>query len=200
MSTIKSIELQALGGPDQYKLIEGPLPVPGPNEVRVRVEATGIAYADVMMRHGAYPGTPAPPFVPGYDIVGFVEAVGREVSPSWMGKRISALIQRGGYAEAAIVPAKNLVEVPSTLDAAQAQALNLNYVSAWQMLHRITKVKSGQRILVQGAAGGVGTALVQLARHHGVEVWGPASAGKHHLLTPYGVHAIDYKTEDVFKR
>ena len=190
----------ALGGPEVLKYVEEDLPEPGRAEVRVRILAAGIAYADILMRRGLYPGTPPPPFIPGYDFVGIVDALGQDVTQFTLGQRVGALTVRGSYSQFAIVAAELLVPVPEALDPAEADCLILNYVTAYQMLHRVAKVSAGQRILVHGAAGGVGTALLQLGALHGLTMYGTASRSKQDVIAAAGGIPIDYKSEDFSKR
>jgi len=166
----------------------------------VKVEAAGVAYADVLMRRGLYPHTPAPPFTPGYDLVGEIDAVGEGVTDFALGQRVGALTVRGAYARFAIVPQDLLVPVPESLDPAEAVCLILNYVTAYQMLHRIADVSAAQHILIHGAAGGVGTALLQLGSLQGLTMYGTASKSKHGAIAAAGGIPIDYKTEDFSKR
>src|SRR6266542_295470 len=118
------------GGPDVLALVEEPLPTPQAGEVRVRVEAAGVAFADVLMREGLYPGAPALPFAPGYDIVGTIDAVGPDVAAAQVGERVAALTMIGGYAEYLCVPVRLTVPVPRSVDAAEAVALVLNFLTA----------------------------------------------------------------------
>jgi len=194
------IVVTAFGGPEVLKYIEEALPEPGHAEVRVKVLAAGVAYADVLMCRGLYPGTPPPPFTPGYDLVGEIEALGEGVTQFTLGQRVGAMTVRGAYSRYAIVPAALLVPVPESLDPAEAVCLILNYVTAYQMLHRIAKVSSGQRILIHGAAGGVGTALLQLGALHGLTMYGTASKSKQGEIVSAGGIAIDYRAEDFSKR
>lgn len=188
------------GGPEVFKWVEDNLPIPGPGQVRVKVIAAGVAFADVLMRHGLYPGIPAFPFAPGYDVVGEVDALGDGVSGFAIGQRVAALTMVGGYSRYTIVPAAHLVPVPDKLDAAEALSLVLNYVTAYQMLHRVAKLRQGQRFLVHGAAGGVGTAALQLGKIAGLEMFGTASKGKVELVSALGATAIDYRAENFLER
>jgi NADPH2:quinone reductase len=194
------IVVTAFGGPDMLKHIEEDLPEPGPAEIRVKVLAAGVSFADVLMRRGLYPGTPPPPFTPGYDLVGDIDFLGSEVTQFALGQRIGAMVVRGAYSRFAIVPAAFLVPVPESLDPAEAVCLILNYVTAYQMLHRIAKVSAGQRILIHGAAGGVGTALLQLGALHGLTMYGTASKSKQDAVVSAGGVPIDYRAEDFSKR
>ncbi len=194
----KQALLTAVGGPEVLEVVERGVPEPDSGEVRVKVLASGVAFADVLMRRGKYPGVPKPPFTPGYDVVGEVEELGAGVSG--VGTRVAALTQIGGNAQSVVVPAEELVPVPDGVDAAEAASLTLNYVTAYQMLYRVAKVEPGERVLVHGAAGGVGTAMLQLGRLQGLETYGTASSGKHDLVSGLGATPIDYKAEDFVQR
>lgn len=196
----KRVLLTRKGGPEVLEVVEGGVPEPKPGEALVRVLATGVAFADVMMRHGLYPGVPDFPFTPGYDLVGEVEDLGPGTSGLTLGQRVAALTQTGAHAQYVSLPAEELVPVPAGVDAAEAAALPVNYVTAHQMLFRVAKIEPGERILVHGAAGGVGTALLQLGGLQGLEMYGTASAGKHDLVLGLGAAPIDYKAEDFVGR
>lgn len=196
----RQVLLTGVGGPEVLEVVERDAPEPGRGEVRVRVLAAGVAFADVLMRHGKYPGAPKIPFTPGYDLVGEVEKLGKGVGGVTVGQRVAALTQVGSYAQRVVVAAEELVPVPDGVDPAEAVALVLNYVTAYQMLHRVAEVRPGERILVHGAAGGVGTALLDLGRLGGLEAYGTASAAKHDLVRRFGATPIDYKTEDFVRR
>jgi NADPH2:quinone reductase len=150
------------GGPEELRVVEEECPAPKHGEVRVRVLAAGVSLPDVMMREGMHPETPRLPFTPGWDLVGVVERLGDGVAGLAPGQIIAALPITGAYAEYVCLPQRELVPVPSGVDVAEAVSLVLNYVTAYQMLHRSARVKAGQRVLIHGAAGGVGSALVQL--------------------------------------
>jgi NADPH:quinone reductase-like Zn-dependent oxidoreductase len=196
----KQVLLTQKGGPEVLEVVEREAPEPGPGEARVKVLATGVAFADVMMRYGLYPGVPKFPYTPGYDLVGEVEDLGPNVSGVAVGQRVAALTQIGGYAQYVALPVGELVRVPVGVDAAEVASLPVNYVTAYQMLFRVAKVKPGERILVHGAAGGVGTAMLELGRLQGLEMYGTASAGKHDLVSELGGTPIDYKAEDFVER
>jgi NADPH:quinone reductase len=201
-STLKNgrIVVSAFGGPEALKYIEEDLPEPGRGEVRVRIQAAGVAYADVLMRRGLYPDAPAPPFTPGYDLVGVIDALGEGVTDFALRQRVGALTVRGAYARFAVVPQEFLVPVPDALDPAEAVCLILNYVTAYQMLRRIAEVSTGQRILIHGAAGGVGTALLQLGSLLGLAMYGTASKSKQAAIAAAGGTPIDYTAENFSKR
>jgi len=172
------------------------LPPPAPGEARVTIEAAGVAYADIMMRQGAYPGH-APPVTPGYDFVGRVEAVGPGVTGVAVGQRVVGVTTTGSYATRRNVKVEWLVPAPENVDAAQLVAVALNGVTAWQMLHRVANPAAGESILVHGAAGGVGTLLLDLARLAGIHAIGSASRGKADVIRARGGEPIDYQNEDV---
>src|SRR5262245_44630498 len=142
------------GGPEELQVVEEECPEPQEGEVRVRVLAAGVSLPDVMMREGMHPETPRLPFTPGWDLVGVVDRLGTGVAGIEPGQRVAALPISGAYAEFVCLPQREFVPVPSGLDPAEAVSLVLNYVTAYQMLHRSAKVKSGQRVLIHGAAGG----------------------------------------------
>src|SRR5512141_1623532 len=163
------------GGPDALQVLEEECPEPKKGEVRVRVRAAGVSLPDIMAREGVHPETPRLPFTPGWDLVGVVDRLGAGVSGIEPGQTVAALPISGAYAELVCLPQRELVPVPSGLDAGEAVSLVLNYVTAYQMLHRSAKVRRGQRVLIHGAAGGVGAALLQLGRLAGVEMYGTCS-------------------------
>jgi NADPH:quinone reductase len=190
------IVITRLGGPEVLQWVEEDLPIPSAGHVRVKVLAAGVAYADLLMRRGLYPGAPKPPFVPGYDIVGDIDAVGPGVTEFKIGQRVAALTMTGGYSRFTVVPATHLVTVSDGLDPAEAVSLVLNYVTAYQMMRRVAKLSAGQRLLVHSAAGGVGTAALQLGKIDGLVMYGTASKPKHGLLADLGAVPIDYRSED----
>lgn len=171
------------GPPDVLTLIREPLPVPKPGEVRIRVEAAGVSFGDVAQRSNVFfAGAPRMPYTPGYDVVGHVDAVGDGVGEAVVGDRVAALTMFGGYARYVCVPSGWLVPIAANLDASQAVAAILNYTTAWQMLRRVARVRAGDTILVYGASGGVGSAVLDLARHLQVEVAAAASKRWHDAL------------------
>lgn len=194
------VYLTGKGGPSVLQLVESSLPTPQTGEVRVKVLAAGVAYSEVMQRYGLYPGQPKPPYTPGYDVAGVIDAVGTGVNGWSVGQRVAALTVFGGYAKYICLNAEKLVSLPAEVDPVEATSLVLNYVTAYQMLHRIAKVQSGQAILVHGAAGGVGTALVQLGKLAGVKIYGTASTTKQKLVSDLGATPIDYKTQNFVRR
>jgi NADPH2:quinone reductase len=187
------------GGPEQLRIVEEECPEPKDGEVRVRVLAAGVSLPDVMAREGVHPETPPVPFTPGWDLVGVVDRLGASVSGIEQGQIVAGLPIHGAYAEYVCLPQSEFVPVPSGLDAAEAVSLVLNYITAYQMLHRSARVRPGQRVLIHGAAGGVGTALLQLARLAGLETYGTCSSRGAPTVSDMGATPIDYQHEDVVK-
>lgn len=186
--------------PEGLEIRHGAVPAAGPGQVVIRMEATGVSFAEQQMRRGRYYDQPAFPFVPGYDLVGTVLATGEGVRPGLVGTRVAALLKVGGWASHVLVDAADVVPVPDGIGAAEAETVVVNGITAWQMLHRRARVRAGQTVLVHGANGGVGSVLVQLARAAGVKVIGTASARHHDALREQGVTPVDYRTEDVAVR
>lgn len=184
------------GGPDALEVLEEDCPEPKDGEVRVRVLAAGVSLPDLLMREGVHPETPPLPFTPGWDLVGVVDRVGRGVSGIEPGQTVAALPISGAYAEFLCLPQPELVPVPSGLDPAEAVSLILNYVTAYQMLHRAAEVKPGQRVLIHGAAGGVGSALLQLGRLAGLQMYGTCSGRAAPAVSALGAVSIDYRQQD----
>ncbi|WP_345459134.1 medium chain dehydrogenase/reductase family protein [Actinoallomurus oryzae] len=189
------IVLPGVVSPDGLRLSTSPIPVPGAGQVVIRMEATGVSFAEQQMRRGRYYDQPPFPFVPGYDLVGIVEAVGPGADSTVLGRRVAALTKVGGWASHVVVDAADVVPVPDGLDPAEAETVVVNGITAWQMLHRKARVKAGRTILVHGANGGVGSTLVQLARLAGIRVIGTASPRNHDRLRDLGVIPIDYRAD-----
>ena len=187
------------GGPDELRVVEEARPEPKAGDVRIKVLAAGVSLPDLMMREGIHPETPKLPFTPGWDLVGVVDKLGDGVSGIEPGQTVAALPIVGAYAEYVCLPARALVPVPFGLDAGEAVSLVLNYVTAYQMLHRTAKVKPGQRVLIHGAAGGVGSALLQLGRLVGLEMYGTCSSKGAPAVTKLGGIPIDYEHQDFVK-
>jgi NADPH:quinone reductase-like Zn-dependent oxidoreductase len=184
------------GGPDALQVLEEERPDPKSGEVRVSVLAAGVALPDLLMREGVHPETPPLPFTPGWDLVGMVDRLGPGISGLEPGQIVAALPITGAYAEFVCLPPRELVPVPSGLDAAEAVSLVLNYVTAYQMLHRSAQVRPGQRVLIHGAAGGVGSALLQLGRLVGLELYGTCSSQRAAAVSDLGAIPIDYQHQD----
>jgi NADPH2:quinone reductase len=187
------------GGPDALQVLEEERPEPHRGEARVKVLAAGVALPDVLAREGIHPETPRLPFTPGWDLIGVVDRLGDGVSAIEPGQIVAAMPISGAYAEFVCLPQSELVPVPAGLDPAEAVSLILNYITAYQMLHRSTKVEPGQRALIHGAAGGVGTALLQLGRLSGLEMYGTCSSPGASAVSDLGGIPIDYKNQDFVK-
>ena len=200
MTTTTEIVLPGIVPASGLQVHQRPTPVPARGQALLQMEATGVSFAEQSMRRGRYPSQPKFPFVPGYDVVGTVRAVGDGVDASLIGTRVAAATKVGGWATYLVLPAEDLVPVPAGLDPALAEAVIVNGVTAWQSLHRKAKLQAGQSILVHGANGGVGSILVQLARHAGVRVIGTASPRHHEALRALGVEPIDYHDPDLAAR
>ena len=192
----KRIVVTRYGGPDALQLIEEECPEPGKGEALVRVFTAGVSMPDVMAREGVHPETPKIPFTPGWDLVGVVDKLNKGILGIEPGQIVAALPIHGAYTQFICLPERELVPMPPELDAAEAVSLVLNYVTAYQMLHRSAKVKTGQRILIHGATGGVGSALMQLGRLAGLEIYGTCSPEGAQAVSDLGGTPIDYKTHD----
>ncbi len=172
---------------------------PAAGEVIVKMEATGISFAEQAMRRGRYPGQPKFPLTPGYDLVGTVVAVGADVDTALLGQRVAALTKTGSWATYVQLDANVLLPIPDGIDPAEAETLVVNGITAWQMLHREAKIQSGQTVVVHGANGGVGGILTQLAQHAGAHVIGLASSRHHETLRTQGIEPLDYHDENLFE-
>ncbi len=193
------------GGPDVLQVVEEELPEPQAGEARVKVLAAGISAYDLMFRRsGRLPGTPRVPFTLGEDVAGVVDKLGEGVSGLETGQMVVgatfSLGVGGGYTEFICLPESELVPIPPSLDPAEAVCLVVNYLTAYAALYRTAKVRGGERVLVHGAAGGVGTALLDLGRLAELEMYGTASKHNHGLISAFGATAIDYRAEDFVER
>lgn len=184
------------GGPEVLEIVEGDPPDPRPAEARVRILAAGVSYADLLMREGVHPEAPRPPFTLGWDLVGVVERLGSGSEGLVLNQRVAALPITGGCADFICLPVQELVPVPQNVDLAEAAALVFNYVTAYQMLHRCARVQPGQRVLIHGAAGGIGTALLQLGRLADLNMYGTARQPAHALISNLGATPIDFEHTD----
>ena len=197
----KSVIVTRTGPPEVLQVMENALRPPAAGEVRIKVLAASVCRPDITVRTGEalYSGTPLGqkvPFVPGYSVIGVVDALGAGVTEVAVGDRVGALTVVGGYAEYLYWKSDRLIPVPTTLDPAEAVTLILNYIVAYQAMHRSAKVKDGDKVLIIGASGGIGTALLQLGNLAGLKMYGIASKSKHNILTEYGATPIDYHTQD----
>ncbi len=198
----RQVVIIEFGGPEVLQWVEqASLPEPGAGQVRVRVLTSSASFTDIMVRKGLYPGVQTePPFAPGYDVVGTVDKVGEGVEHFSVGQRVADLTVAGAYTEYIVLPAEKLVPLRHGVNDEEAVVLILSYTTAYQMLHRISQVKPGQRVLIHGASGAVGTALAQLGKISGLTMYGTASTAKQDYVRELGVIPIDYKTEDFVQR
>lgn len=197
----RSVIVTRPGGPEVLQVVENDLRPPSAGEARIKVLAAAVCRPDITVRTGEslYSGTPLghkAPFVPGYSIIGTVDAVGEGVAEVAVGDRVGALTVVGGYTEYLYWKGDRLIPVPLTLSLAEAVTLILNYIVAYQTLHRSARVKAGDKVLIIGASGGIGTALLQLGKLAGLRMYAAASKSKHSILTKYGACPIDYHTQD----
>ena len=192
------ISIKEFGGPEVLGLVtEETLPEPNQGEVRVKVLATSINFTDTLIRRGIYPDVKdKPPITPGYDMVGIVDKLGDRVTDLTEGQKVAELTIIGSYSEYIILPAKNVVTVPDNVNAVEAASMILSYVTDYQMLTRLAKVKEGRKILIHGAGGAVGSALLQIGSTLKLKMYGTASADQHDFLKEFGCHPINYKSED----
>jgi NADPH:quinone reductase len=192
------VQVKCFGGPEGLEVVDAPLPLSGRGEVRVRVLASGLEYTDVVIRRHLYPQTMRhqPPFVLGYDVVGEIDQLGEGVSGFALGDRVADMTVLGSNAAYRMLRVGDLTRVPAGVDAAEAAALILSWTTAYQLLHRAAHVQRGQRVLVQGAAGAVGQALLTLGRMAGLNLWGTARGEHAALLRELGATPIDYRRED----
>src|ERR1700733_531729 len=191
---MRQIWIPKSGPPEVLIVKEAPDPHPGTGELRIRVEASGVNFADIMGRLGLYPDLPRTPVVPGYEIAGRVDAAGAGVDAGWVGRDVFASTRFGGYADV-VCPR------PSNMSAQEGASIPVNYLTAWQLIVVMGGLKAGETVLVHSAGGGVGIAATQIAKHIGAKVIGTASAAKHQELRALGVdHLIDYRTEDFEER
>jgi NADPH:quinone reductase len=192
------VQVRRFGGPDGLEVVDAPLPTAGRGEVRVRVLASGLEYTDALIRRHLYPQTAArrPPFVLGYDVVGEIDQLGNGVSGFQLGDHVADMTVLGSNAAYRTLRASELTRVPAGLDAAEAATLILSWTTAYQLLHRAVRVQRGQRVLVHGAAGAVGQALLALGRMVGLELWGTARDAHAALIRELGATPIDYQRED----
>ena len=192
----KSVIVTRRGSPEVLEIIENDLRPPSAGEARIRILAAGVCQDDIAARIGNRPFLPKIPFVPGYTILGVVDAIGEGVTNVAVGDRVAALTTLGGYAEYIFLGEEQLVHVPTVLDPAEAVTLILNYLVAYQVLHRSAQVKPSDKVLIIGASGGVGTAFLQLGKLASLTMYGIASRSKHSALTDVGAIPIDYHTQD----
>jgi NADPH:quinone reductase len=190
--TYQATMLTKKGGPEVLQRVELPTEAPGPGQLRVRVRAAGVGSTDLLMLAGNYPYAPKMPFVPGYEVAAVVDAVGEGVTDFKAGQRVAALTVHGGYGELLVRDSKHFLPIPDGVTDNDAAAVILNYVTTWQMIHRVANVRPGETALVTGAAGGVGTAALQLLELAGAKTYGAASLKKYDIVRRLGAIPIDY--------
>ena len=195
---MKAIYLTKFGkAHEAFEIREVADPNPGEGEVCVKVEVSGLNFADVLGRKGLYPALPAPPVIMGYDVVGIVESVGEGVSSDWIGKRVACLTRFGGYAEKVCTAVTGIAELPASVPSNEACALATQYVTALYMCDFIQHTKQGDRVLIHAAAGGVGTALIQLLKERDCEIFATVGSDeKVNALAKQGITAINYNSHD----
>jgi len=193
----RSVLLTKRGGPEVLRVVEFDFKPPGDNEVRIKVLACGVGLTDVAMRRSYYPLARRIPFVPGYEIIGEVQEIGKNVAGVRPGDLVGALTIYGGYSEYIYVRPEHLVAVPRSIDPGEAVALILNYTTAYQAIRRKAAARRGDSAVIIGASGGVGTALLDLGRLDGLKMYGIASARKHDTVRQFGAFPIDYRSQDI---
>ncbi|QRV13763.1 NADPH:quinone oxidoreductase family protein [Haloterrigena salifodinae] len=195
---MKAIEVTEYGDSDALEVVDADLPEPNADEVRIEVEAAGINFADIMQRRGVYPDGPDAPYVPGMEAAGTVDAVGEGVDDVSEGDRVVAMLDTGGYAEYATANAAMLFPVPEGTSFEEAAGFPVQFLTAHCCLFEWGGLEEDETVLIQAAAGGVGTAAVQLASNHGAEVFGTASTQeKLDLAADLGCdHPINYTETD----
>jgi NADPH:quinone reductase-like Zn-dependent oxidoreductase len=194
---MRQIWIPKAGPPEVLSLREAKDPEPGRDEVRIRVEASGVNFADIVGRLGMYPDLPPMPVVPGYEVAGRIDAAGEEVDPEWLGRNVLALTRFGGYSDVLCVPSAQVFARPEGMNAEVGAAIPVNYLTAYQLVVVMGGLRAGETMLVHSAGGGVGIAAIQLARRIGARIIGTASAAKHDFLKGIGAdHCIDYTRDD----
>ena len=194
---MRQIFITGYGGPEKLQVRESSDPTPGQGQVRIRVKASGINFADILARHGLYQDAPKVPCVVGYEVSGIIDAAGSGVDVAWLGKDVVALTRFGGYSDVLIVSVAQVFDKPGSLSHERAAAIPVNYLTAWQLIVVMGSLKANETILIHNAGGGVGLAAIDIARHVGATIFGTASSSKHPFLKQRGLHeAIDYRTGD----
>jgi NADPH:quinone reductase-like Zn-dependent oxidoreductase len=194
---MRQVVVPRYGPPHVLQVREVAAAQPGPGQVRIRVRAAGVNFADLLARMGVYPGAPPLPFVPGYEVCGHVDAVGPGAGPLQEGDPVFALTRFGGYAESVIVPVAKAFRLPATMTLEEGAAFACAFLTAYHVMIVMANLRRDQRVLIHSAAGGVGTAAIQLAKLIGAETFGTASAPKHAALVRLGLdHPIDHAGED----
>ena len=199
---MKAIQLLRYGHPDKcFKINEVPEPVPAENEVLIKVEFSGLNFADVVARRGLYPEAPKNPAVLGYDVVGTIEKINAKDSRFKIGDRVVALTRFGGYAEKVATRIEGVALLPDNIDHAKATALATQACTAYYASAYLSRLREGDNVLVHAAAGGVGSLICQIAKSKNCTVFGTASPSKHEYLKSIGVdHCIDYRNNDFYSQ
>jgi synaptic vesicle membrane protein VAT-1 len=194
---MRAVVITRHGAPEVLQIRQMPDPSPKPGELRIRVQAAGVNFADVSARVGLYPDAPPPPCVVGYEVAGTVEALGEGTRGFELGEPVLAMTLFGGYGELVCTDARVALRRPEKMSVEEAAAFPVVSLTAYHMLCYMQRLHPTDRVLIHAAAGGVGVAAVQLCRQAGVEIFGTASASKHEMLRKLGVHhPIDYHTKD----
>jgi NADPH:quinone reductase-like Zn-dependent oxidoreductase len=195
---VQAVWITKHGGPKVLEARNGPDPEPAEGQVRIRVHAAGLNFAEVMARQGLYPDAPKPPCIVGYEGSGVVDALGAGVTGTALGTRVLFLSKFGGHASVVCVPESQALAIPDGMSFEHAAALPVNYLTAYHMLFQVARVRGGEHVLIHMAAGGVGTAVLQLCKTvPGIVTYGTASAGKHGYVREHGCqHPIDYRSQD----
>ncbi|MEZ4408053.1 MAG: medium chain dehydrogenase/reductase family protein [Polyangiales bacterium] len=194
---MRQVWISRVGPPEVLEVREAADPTPAAGEVRVRVKASGVNFADTSARIGLYPDAPPIPCVVGYEVSGVIDAVGEGVDAGRVGERVLSLTRFGGYSDVVCVPTENAAVMPEAMGFEEGAAIPVAYLTAHHMLVYLGNVKAGDTVLVHAVAGGVGTAALQICKRYGARVIGTASAGKHEALLAAGLdHAIDYHARD----
>jgi NADPH:quinone reductase-like Zn-dependent oxidoreductase len=194
---VKQVVTTATGGPEVLRVREAPDPEPGGRELRIRVSAAGVNFADILARRGLYPDAPKLPAVMGYEVSGVVDAAGPEAREDWTGREVFALTHFQGYADTVVVPEDQVFAKPERLTHAQCAAIPVAYLTAWHLMVAAGSLSPDETVLIHNAGGGVGLAAIDIGRHVGARLIGTASAGKHAFLRERGLdEAIDYRSTD----
>lgn len=198
---MRAIWIPKHGSPDVLEVRETPDPEPKPGELRIRVRAAGLNFAETSARQGIYPAAPKPPCIVGYEGAGVVDSLGEGTKGPAVGTRVLFLSRFGAHADTVCIPPHQLAVIPDSMSFEDAAAIPVNYLTAYQMIHVIRRVRAGDKVLVHAAAGGVGTAVLQMCRAiDGVTTFGTASAAKHEYVRSQGCdHPIDYRSADYVK-
>ncbi|HML23201.1 MAG TPA: medium chain dehydrogenase/reductase family protein [Aggregatilinea sp.] len=194
---MRQVVITKAGSPDVLRVVDVPLPEPGPGSVRIKTESIGVNFADLVGRLGLYPDAPKPPYVPGYEVAGRIDAVGSGVDASRLGEPVIALTRFNGYADAVCVPEAQAIPRPAKMSVEQAGGFLVSYLTAYASLVVMAGIKPHDRVLIHAAAGGVGLAAIDLCKVYGATIYGTASPAKHDFLRARGVQfPIDYRSKD----